>query len=262
MEGITSKTNPLIKRYVRLRDSKKARCEEGCFVLETAKLLQEAVGAEVPIETLLVTEQAADQQADLLERLAQKGTRFFCISAAIEEKLTKTANAGGLFAIAAMPSPPSLWETMQQGGRLLYLCQLQDSGNVGTILRTALALGLSGIILSADCCDRYSLKVLRASMGAAFKLPLWISQDPVADLTRLQERFTAYAAVVDADAESVTSCLFAEDRIVVIGNEGNGLPPAVVQCCRQRITIPMDGAAESLNASMAAGILMWELMKR
>lgn len=261
MEHITSKTNPLVKRYIRLRDQKKARMAENCFVVETEKLVKEAESAGVVIESLLFTEHAYEKHAAFIDHLLlNPAVHGIGISEEIEEKLTQTANARGLFAICKMLDKPSLLNTMKTGGRFLYLSQLQDSGNVGTIIRTALALGLSGVMVSPDCCDLYSMKVLRAAMGSLFRLPVY-QQVGLQELAGLNAYFMTYAAVVEADAKAVTSFSFAEDSIVVIGNEGNGLSDEVAALCKERITISMKGAAESLNAGMAAGILMWELMK-
>lgn len=261
MEYITSKTNSLIKHYVRLRDQKKARYAEQCFVVETAKLLQEAVAAGVLLQVLLVTEEAFVQHEKWVSSILENASvQVVRISDEIEEKLTQTANAGGLFAICKMLDKPVLLNTIKTGGRFVYLSRLQDSGNVGTIIRTALALGLSGILISPDCCDVYSLKVLRASMGGVFRLPIYDGVT-LAQLSDLQERFVTYAAVVEETADAVTTFRFAKDSIVVIGNEGNGLDEETISACQKQITIQMKGAAESLNAGMAAGILMWEQMK-
>ncbi len=261
MEHITSKDNLQVKRYVKLRDRKKHRQEEGAFVIESVKLLAEAVAADVCLEVVFYTEQALVKQEDLLRRIAKTTTRHYLINEELERRMTITDNAGGVFAIAKLLDKSAVLGTMKEGGRFCYLSSLQDTGNVGTILRTALALGLSGVILSADTCDVYSPKVLRASMGAVFHLPLYHGTEIVADLQTLSPRFTTYATVVDPTATPVTAVTFPPDHVVVIGNEGNGLPADVVSLCDHAITIPMKGKAESLNAGMAAGILMWEQMK-
>ena len=137
---------------------------------------------------------------------------------------------------------------------------MQDPGNLGTILRTAEAFGINGILLSKGCCDLYNPKVLRASMGGVFRLPLSVCEDLVQTLGECAHTLPVLASVVDATALSVTAAP-KSGAVAVIGNEGNGMSEAAIAACTHRVTIPMAGRAESLNASMAAGILLWELCR-
>ena len=141
------------------------------------------------------------------------------------------------------------------------LHQLQDPGNAGMILRTADALGLDGVIYSASC-DIYSPKVVRATMGSLFRVPLCCVPDiaPVLEACRCAGVETC-AAVVSGAAELVGQCRFSGGTAIVIGNEGNGLPETVADACDRRVTIPMHGTIESLNAAMAAGIILWEVQR-
>ena len=133
---------------------------------------------------------------------------------------------------------------------------------MGTIIRTAEALGLDGILLSDGCCDVYNPKVLRASMGGVFRMPLMRVGDMAQTVTDLQERgLNAFACVVDATATSITEVGMGNGSVALIGNEGNGLRAETVAVCKHRVTIPMAGRAESLNASMAAGIVLWEMCR-
>ena len=143
-------------------------------------------------------------------------------------------------------------------GSYVALWDLQDPGNVGTILRGADAMGLSGVILSESCCDLYNLKTIRAAMGSLFRIPV-MRVDLAAFLK--ESGLRSYAAVVDADARPVGTADF-KGAVAVIGNEGNGLSKEQAFLCSERITIPMAGNAESLNAAMAATILMWEMARR
>ena len=133
---------------------------------------------------------------------------------------------------------------------------------MGTIIRTAEALGLDGILLSDGCCDVYNPKVLRASMGGVFRMPLMRVGDMAQAVTNLQEKgLTAFACVVDATATPITEAGMGQGSVALIGNEGNGLRAETVAACKHRVTIPMAGRAESLNASMAAGIILWEMCR-
>jgi TrmH family RNA methyltransferase len=141
---------------------------------------------------------------------------------------------------------------------------LQDPGNVGTIIRTAEAFGIDGVILSEDCCDLYNPKVLRAAMGTAFRVPiLQLAQPTESFLQQAAEAgCNTIASVVSPDAMDMRQTTLKKSNILLIGNEGNGLPDAVTALCSQAATIHMRGKAESLNAAMAAGVLLWELTSR
>ena len=139
---------------------------------------------------------------------------------------------------------------------------IQDPANLGAVIRTAEALGLEGLLLSTGCCDPYNPKVLRASMGGVFRLPLY----PVWEMAAAVERLRlagrrCFACVPDGEAASICSIEWRSEDVCLIGNEGNGLREATTAACDGRITIPMAGRAESLNAAMAAGIVMWETMR-
>ena len=261
MEQILSKDNKNIKEYGRLASSRSFREKSGLFAIESVKLVEEAADSGVRIRKAFVTEQCIKKHPAALQKLLGCGAEVYQISDAVEEKLTRTQNAGGLFAICGRLDNQKLADKIITSGKYLYLAQLQDSGNVGTILRTAEAMGLDGVIVSAGTCDIYSLKVLRASMGAAFRLPVLLGGDPAVDLEQLGQRFATFAAVVDPMAQDILKTRFPQNSVIAVGNEGNGLSPAAAAACGTRVTIRMKGCAESLNAGMAAGILIWELMK-
>ena len=131
---------------------------------------------------------------------------------------------------------------------------------MGTILRTAEAVGIDGIVLSDDCCDIYSPKVVRGSMGAVFRIPFTVVSS-IKDFISAHKDITSYASVVSGDAEKITDVKFSDSSLLVIGNEGNGVKASTIEACDKKITIPMNGRAESLNASAAAAILIWEMVK-
>lgn len=261
MEQILSKDNKNVKEYGKLISSKSYRDQNGTFAIESIKLILEAACSGVVFQKVFVTEQCVKKNPAVLQKLFDLDCPVYQISKAVEEKMTCTQNAGGLFAICKKLDKHRQADTIVPNGKYLYLAGLQDTGNVGTILRTAEAVGLDGVVISAGTCDIYSLKVLRASMGSAFRLPIFFGKDPASDLEQFGKRFVTYAAVVDESADSVLQTSFAPNSMVVIGNEGNGLEPRAIAACQKQITIRMKGNAESLNAGMAAGILMWELVQ-
>ena len=138
---------------------------------------------------------------------------------------------------------------------------MQDPVNLCAILRTAEALGVGAVVLTRDCCDVYSPKVVRGSMGAVFRLSFTVVDELPSFIERFNRVGTSYAAVLDEEAVSLNACSFEGAALAVVGNEGNGLTQATVNACTGKLYIPMRGKAESLNVSVAAGIILWEMTR-
>ena len=190
-----------------------------------------------------------------------KGKKFDVVSDSIFETLSDTKTPQGILAIVKR-----LKYTMndlmqvknQKAPHLVVLDNLQDPGNLGTIFRTAEAAGVTGILLSKDCVDVYNPKVIRSTMGAVFRMPFLYVEDLPEKIKELQKKsIKTYAAHLRGEnaydeEDYTTGCAF------LIGNEGNGLRDEVADCADCLIRIPMEGEAESLNAAVAAAVLMFE----
>lgn len=262
MEKISSRENSLIKEYVRLLKGKSERAAAGRFAIEGARLCTDALQSGVRIERAFLTAQALQKQGEFVDRLLGSGARIFEISEPVAAKMTDTQNPQGVFCTAIVLDKALTMDKINIYGAYVALENLQDPGNLGTVLRTAEALGLDGVLLSADCVDLYSPKVLRASMGAVFRLPFLVLTDLPALIGELGRRgMKTLAAVPDREARSVLELDLGGGVIAAIGNEGAGLTKSCEGACGVRFTIPMGGRAESLNASSAAAILMWEMYK-
>ncbi len=255
---LTSRENPLVKECVKLLSDARARRKSGRFVVEGARLCEDAARSGVVIEAALATTSAMQKYADRWDVIGAAARRTCTMSDAVAKALSDTGSPQGILCLCAIPDAAT-WDC-RPDGRYLALENLQDPGNLGTVIRTAEALGIDGILLSGGCCDLYNPKVLRASMGGVFRSPLLVCDDFYERLTALGRQMPVLACVVDADATPIPS-LRLDGAVAVIGNEGNGLTADAVAACSHRVTIPMTGRAESLNASMAAGILMWELCR-
>lgn len=256
---ITSKDNPVIKLYQKLSSSKKDRLQYGLFVLEGLRIVEDAVREDSGLTHLIFTKQAYERYGSELLQADLRDTKTIVISNELGNKIASTTATQGVFAICSIPVDKQPF--FRDDGRYVVLFGLQDPGNVGMIIRTADALGIDGIFLCGSC-DLYSPKVIRSTMGSIFRESIYIENDPDKLFGLLKEgEVTTSAAVIDTDAESVTSCGFGGRQAVFIGNEGNGLSRETAMRCDRRITIPMNGTINSLNAAMAAGILMWELKK-
>lgn len=256
---ITSKDNPVIKLYQKLSSSKKERLQYGLFVLEGLRIVQDAVSEDSGLSHLIFTKQAYDKYADTLFQADLRNTRVIVISNELGKKIASTDSTQGIFAICRMMTGKA--PVFSENGRYIVLHCLQDPGNLGMIIRTADALGIDGIFL-CGCCDLYSPKVIRSTMGSVFRADIYIENDEEKLFALLEENgVSTSAAVIDSDALPLTECSFKGSHAVFIGNEGNGLPAEVSHRCGRRVTIPMNGNINSLNAAMAAGIIMWELKK-
>lgn len=252
---ITSRENPAVRRYTLLASSRKEREDSGLFVTEGVKLTSEAHSAGCVLRSLYVTAQAAMKYA---ARLAVMG-EFILVSESVSQKLSGAVTPQGVFGVFEKPEPRAL--CLSSDGRYLLLDGLQDPGNVGTVIRTAAALGITGIILSRDCPDPYSPKVLRASMGGVFHAALEVREIPQGIKALKAAGVHVWAAALHSRAVSLREAGLGPGCAVVIGNEGAGLDEEMIRLCDGAVIIPMAEGNESLNAAMAAGILLWEMAR-
>lgn len=256
---ITSKDNPVIKLYQKLSSSKKERLQYGLFVLEGLRITEDALREDSGITHLILTKNSYEKYGEKLLQTDLKNTKLFVISNELGNRIAATDTTQGVFAIC--PIPAAKKPVFTDNCRYAVLYGLQDPGNVGMIIRTADALGIDGVILSGSC-DLYSPKVIRATMGSIFRMNICIENDTDALFDMLGKGgVSTAAAVIDSDTEKITDISFTGRYAVFIGNEGKGLPTEISASCTRRVTIPMNGTINSLNAAMAAGILMWELKK-
>ena len=259
---VTSKDNQWVKEWRGLCDSAKKRRESGLFAIEGARLCGDALRSGVALRAVMYTPAALAIYGDIVGPLIEAAETDIEISPEISRYMGDTANPQGVFCIAKMLDNSLIIDKINIMGFYGALEDIQDPGNLGTVIRTAEAFGLDGILLSDGCCDVYNPKVLRSSMGGVFRMPLLRVGNMTRAVADLQNKgMTAYACVVDAKATPITAAAFAPGSVAVIGNEGNGLREETVAACDQAITIPMNGRAESLNASMAAGIILWEMTR-
>ncbi len=259
---ITSKDNQWVKEWRALCGDARHRRESGRFAIEGARLCGDALRSGLACDTVLYTEEARQRYEAVVAPLLEQADRAVEITPALAKQMGDTANPQGIFCIAKSLDNSFTLDKIDIMGFYGALENIQDPGNLGTVIRTAEAMGLSGLLLSEGCCDVYNPKVLRSSMGGVFRLPLLQVPDMADTVTALGQRgLVTFACVVDTDATPVHTAGMGAGSVAVIGNEGSGLLPATVAACTHRVTIPMAGRAESLNASMAAGIVLWEMTR-
>lgn len=260
MLTLTSKDNINIKNTIKLKKSAKYRRQSGLFVAEGIRVCYDAMLSNAQIDMLFVTEEAIEKNTDKFNKLSEYANKTFCVSSNVFSLISDTQTPQGFLCVIKALDKTIEFDKIENGGKYLALDNLQDPNNLGTILRSAEAFGISGIIMSNDCCDIYSPKVVRGSMGAVFRLPFIIC-NTIADFLNEYPNIDSFAAVVDSDAQKITEVNFSDTCITVIGNEGNGLKEETIKACKNKITIPMNGKAESLNASVASSIIIWEMIK-
>ena len=250
MERITSRQNPFLKQIGKLNNAKSERRRAGVYPGEGPKLLEEAVKAGVKI-TATVSCEGVD-----VPEIA--GARQVEVPREVLESLCDTKTPQGVLFLCELPSTKA--PEKLDGSRYLVLDGVQDPGNVGTIWRTADALGADGLILVHSCADPFSPKTVRSTMGACFRLPVYeVSEE---ELPALLERsnLPLYATALRHDTVDIKTADLSRSA-VVIGSEGKGISDALLNMSEKTLKIPMRERCESLNAAAAATIVLWEMYR-
>lgn len=248
MEYITSRKNPVISHIRKLGADRVYRREAGEFLGDGVKLLEEAVRWKAPLTAVVTTPGISPPPVE--------GVRGIEVPEDVMASISPARTPQGALFLARMPdtAPPQRLE----GDRWLILDGLQDPGNVGTIWRAADALGADGLLLVNRCADPFSPKTVRATMGACFRLPLYEAE--ASTLPGLLERsgLTLWATALREDAVDIKTAQLSRCA-VVIGSEGRGVSPELLEMSEKTVKIPMRERCESLNAAAAAAIVLWEM---
>ena len=254
---ITSKENKQVKNCAKLISSKKYRREEGLFVAEGQRLCEDALRSGLVPQQTFIVESMVEKCTELLKQSKQ----VFVITEELAAKISDTETPQGVFSVFRTLDNGETVDTMKWQ-RVLLLSSLQDPGNLGTIIRTSEAFGIDGLILSADCPDLYAPKVLRATMGGVYRLPIRVVDSMETAIGELRRQgFKVYATALSEKSQPITQLDLSGKIAAVIGNEGNGLTQPVIDACDGQTIIPMTGKAESLNAAIAASIVIWEMCR-
>lgn len=258
MINITSKDNKTVKFINKLSVKPKLRKEQGLFVIEGIRLCTDALRSGAKIQALLCTEVALEKYPEAIEELLTYSESAFTVTPSVFATLSDTKTPQGVICVVkALDNKPQFDKI---NNKYVLLQSIQDPSNLGAVLRSADALGFSGVVLTEDTCDIFSPKACRASMGAVFRVPFIVCEDECEFVREFNKSGISYAAVV-RNGKSITEFDYSEKSLLCIGNEGNGLTADLVNACSYPVTIPMKGNAESLNAAAAAGIIMWEMVR-
>ena len=259
MKFISSKDNNKIKEITRLLSSKKERNDKGLFVVEGVRICCDTAGGNVKIKEVFITAECMKKFPEETQKILNNSDEQYEITTEIAGKISDTKTPQGVFCICQMPENN---RKLDPKGNYLMLCSLQDPGNIGTIIRTCDAFKTDGIIMTSDCPDIYSPKLLRSTMGAAFRLNIMIYPDYKTACEELKKLgITLYAAALKNDSKMITDITFKAGSCVMIGNEGNGLSDDEISSADEKIIIPMNEESESLNAAVASSVFAWEMFK-
>ena len=262
MEIITSKSNEKIKAASALMKSASARKKSGKFFLEGARLCSDAAENGGDILQFFFTRKAKEKFFSYFEKISSKAKESIEISEEIALRLSDTQTPQGMFCVCAAVDKIFKADKIKSGGKYILLENVQDPSNLGAISRTAEALGIDALIVSGGC-DIYNPKALRSSMGSLLRIDIIECADIKELLLLSKEKGLVTAASTPSDdAQDIRETDFSSGAVCVIGNEGNGIEKETMLLCDVRMTIPMNGRAESLNASTAAAVIIWEMIRR
>jgi TrmH family RNA methyltransferase len=256
---ISSSSNPQIKKLVQYLKKAKTRKEDGVFVCEGQKMFLEILN-QFPEKIIkcYLTKSAYDGLSDDEKHKLMKIDGDL-VDDKVFSQMAETVSPQGFMAIVEMPKY-SLPELLGTGKiKLLILDDLRDPGNMGTIIRTAEAAGVTGILMSKETVDVTNPKVVRSTMGALLRVPLMYADNLKEEISKIREQkpdFKLYVSALKASISYKTAC-YQGDYGIVVGNEANGVSEEIINQADQCLIIPMAGKVESLNAAIAAALLMY-----
>lgn len=269
-EIITSRKNPLIVLAASLSE-KKYREQHGLFLAFGHKLCHEAAITGAPVSHVILSETYAASHKEKIcaEFSAEcyKDTELTVVSEGCFEKITTEKAPDGVILIIKHLDISKKYnkidmEVFEKLGRAIMLCSIRDPGNLGTVLRSAGAFGISYVILTDDCADVYNPRTVRAAMGAVFRVPTLRVADATEAVKLLQgQGRRVFAAELREGALPLDGISPRASDVFIIGNEGHGIPTALSEACDGSVYLPIAPEAESLNAATAASILLWEQAK-
>lgn len=259
MQTITSKDNELIKHIRKLKD-KKYRDESNEYVVEGVKLVEEAVKENAKIKQIIVCEDTT-RTYEIPTHIMLEIARYECISVSnkIFNIITQVTNPQGIMAIIEKNAQDAQIDYSQD--IIVVLDDVQDPGNLGTILRTVDSIGLNQIIVSKGTADAFNSKVVRSTMGAIFRIKI-IEVENLAQAIKEMRKHHFKLMVTSLQTKNSIYEIDFNKKIIVIGNEANGVSKEIQDMADEKAKIPMLGRTESLNASVAAGVVMYEYVRQ
>ena len=261
-DGVLSASNPRIKRLRRLSGRRSSRTEDGAFVIEGAVLAREAIAAGVDIEGVYVDV----GHGALVAEFDSLHPAVWTVAEGVLASVLPATSAQPVGVVATTTLDRSIDEVVagavDAGRPVLVLIDVADPGNVGTLLRAAESSGCGGVVLAGTGVDLYNPKVVRASAGSMFRLPVALAPDVESLQVAIAELGLPMVGAVARDGTPHLTAPLDGAVAILLGNEAHGLPADVVAACDATVTITMDGPAESLNVAMAGTVLCFEALRR
>lgn len=259
MQVITSKENEMVKNIRKLKD-KKYRDQKKQYLVEGIKLIEEAIEEKARIETIVVCEDCV-KDGSIGQKLIYEIAKYNCmyVSEKVFNYLTDVTNPQGILAVIQKEYSEESIDFEQE--MLVILDGIQDPGNFGTILRTVDSVGLNQIIVTRETADAFNPKVVRSTMGAIFRVKIIEVEDLAVCIKNIQKHKFKVIATSLKTVDSIYDINY-EKKAIIIGNEANGISENILQIVDTKVKIPMLGKTESLNASVATSVILYEYVRQ
>lgn len=261
IERITSSENQQLKQWKKLK-TRKGRKNQEALLIEGEHLFEEGIRAKLSFQAVIFSEIAKEKSKDWLKRIPEK-VPVYELPSSLFNQLVETTTPQGIAAVVKWPywSLDEVWKQETDKKTFLLIDSIQDPGNLGTLIRTAKATGMDGIFLGKGTVDPYNGKVVRASMGAIFRLPLW-QEDLETIFPVLKEKNVTVVNTSPRATQSYFHYSFPSRVGILLGNEGRGVDRNFEKYVDDHVTIPMPGGTESLNVSITGALLMYERIRQ
>lgn len=258
MQVITSKENEQIKQIRKLKD-KKYRDEMGLYIVEGIKTVNEAIAEEADIQTIVISDDSNEQE-ELKKKMLYEVAKYniIYVSEKVFEFISEVMHPQGILAVIKKKAEA---EINYNEDLIVFLDNIQDPGNLGTIIRTVDSIGLSQILLSKGTVDPYSPKVVRSTMSGIFRVNEIEIEDTIHTLKEMKKHGYRIVATSLETNKNIYDISYNK-TVIIIGNEANGVSKEVLEIADEKIKIPMIGKTESLNASVATGIVLYEAVRQ
>lgn len=258
---ITSPSNKIIKD-IKLLHKKKDRWKKKRFFIEGTRSVEQCIKSKGKIEYIVYSKELLSEDGEeFLADIKNEDYDFYEVPDKIFKSLSDTDNPQGILAVVGF-NEYVLRDVFKENNFLLILDKVQDPGNLGTIIRTADAFGANGVIVTSGCVDVYNPKTIRSTMGSIFQIPIVHIDDIMEAIDILKgKNINIISSSLDTDKYSY-DIDFKSDCALVVGNEAKGISSQVIDASDKLVKIPMSGKAESLNAAIASGVLMYEVLRQ
>lgn len=263
-EIVTSLQNANIKLAASLKQ-KKYRDMHQAFIAEGARLVEEVLKSDWEIKFAIYLESVKNERIlRLVDELKKKNCAVYQVNQGIYDKVCETKGSQGIL-LVVKKHQYNLSDILKKAEKptVVVMDSVQDPGNIGTIIRTADAAGCSGVILTKGSADIFNGKTVRSAMGSIFHLPIIEEIEPTELLQFMKNNsIKTYAAALDKTAKNYFACDFSNSSAIIFGNEGNGVSAALLTGVSEKVFIPMQGNAESLNVATSAAIIIYESLRQ